>query len=91
MIPPLSVRSSVMPCLFFFFGVLINKSVMKTNAVSKHSAPKTAALSIKSSGTFSIDANDKAPTIPKRITPSPRKNISLNRKERSSYTHQAEQ
>ena len=68
----------VASCFFLPKRGLISMSAIKTRAVIRHRAPSTAALSIRSSGTLSIEAIDRAPTMPNRITPTPNKSTSFN-------------
>lgn len=80
----LTITVCVPSCFVFCSGAVISKSAIKTRAVIRQSAPSTAALSTKSFGIFSIDANVNAPTIPNRITPSPSRQSSLRKKEKLS-------
>lgn len=80
LLPKVWVASCFLP-----WWELISKSTMKTKAVRRHNVPRTAALSIKSCGTLSKEAKQRPPTIPKNITPKPRRKHSLRTKTEKWY------
>lgn len=64
-------------CFFLLYLGLISMSMIKNMAVTRHSTPKTIALSSKSSGMLSVDESARKQRMLNRITPRPSRNTSF--------------